>query len=146
MNDLYLILSISFFAFVLVVTIISRFLRHILRLHIVKNFPSYYVVFSFYLDRAYDIVYKDRIFTFSQEGYKLDDKEHSEVMKEYAKLVIKMLGPELHKDLISMYGSEDTILFNIFDYFNEKYENDEIRGAALDNISSKEEEETKWVH
>jgi hypothetical protein len=144
MNELYIIVFSSLIFCIIISIGFSQFLKQILRLHRVKNFPSYHLVFTFYLDRAYDIVYKDRIFTFSVEGYTLSDKEHADVMKEYAKLVIKMLGPELHKDLVSMYGSVDTLLFNIFDYFNEKYENDEIRGSALDNISNKEEnEETK---
>jgi hypothetical protein len=145
MINIYQIIWIALIVFISIVVIFGlfRLSNSILRLQRIKNFPSYLVMFTYYLDKAWDIIYKDRIFTYSAEGYRLDDKEHDEVMKEYVRLVIKMLGPKVHTDLVLLYGNEDTFIFNVLDYFNGKYEDDEIRGAALDNISNKEEESIK---
>jgi hypothetical protein len=42
------------------------------------------------------------------------------------------------RELIGLYGNEDSFLFVVLDYFNRRYEEDEIRRSALDNITQEE--------
>ena len=104
----------------------------------IKNFESYTVLLEFYKKRAYDIIYKDHIMIYSIEATKIDDKEFNEAAKSFALLVMKMLGQNLVREYSFFYGDENNFIFNLVEFFNDKYENDEIRKQSLDNISQQD--------
>lgn len=107
----------------------------------ITNFNSYVAVLEFYMQKAYEIIYKDRILIFSLEATKISDKEFDTVTKDYVYLVLKIIGPKIKDEFIDLYGDEQTFIFNIVEYFNSKYEADSIREKAKEKIFS--EEETK---
>lgn len=98
-----------------------------LNLEIIKNFESYMAVLEYHMVKAYDIIFKDQIMIYSIEATKLDDKHFEEVSKQFVTLVLKLLGPTLKSEFLYLYGDENTLLFNITEYFNRRYEDDEIR-------------------
>ena len=100
----------------------------------VKNFEPYNVTIMFFMEKAYDVIYKDHIMIYSLEATKIDDDQFQTAAQEFAKLVLKMMGPNFVKEFISFYGTEDTLLFNLIHYFNDKYESDEIRRQSVDVI------------
>jgi len=91
------------------------------------------------MDRSYDIVYKDRVLVYSLEAMKLPDDKFLEASRDFANLTIKLLGPRLEKDLIEFFGNRQTLLLNITNYFNLKYEEDEIRRGSLNNLTESED-------
>jgi hypothetical protein len=107
---------------------------------IVLNFKKYMILLNYFMAKAYDMIHKDRILTYSLEAMKIPDREFTEISYEYARLVIKLMGPNIFKDFTFFYGNRDTLMFNLIEYFNVKYEDDEVRHAALDSLSQEQEE------
>lgn len=105
----------------------------------ITNFESYMAVFVYHMERAYEIIYKERILIYSLEGMKLSESEFQAASKDFATLVLKMIGPNVKEALIDLYGDEETLLFNIMEYFSSKFENDEVYKSSLDNIINKEQ-------
>jgi len=100
----------------------------------VKNFDLYITVLEYHMKKAYDIIYKDKILIYSLEATKIDDSEFNIASKEFALLVLKMIGPNLKDEFVDLYGDEETLIFNLIEYFNTNFENDEIREKAKQNI------------
>jgi len=100
----------------------------------VKDFQSYAAVLMFHMEKAYDIIYKDRILIWSIEATKFDDEEYKNTAKDFAKLVLQLLGPTLIEELTLLYGNEETLLLNITEYFNTRFDDDEIRETAQNNL------------
>ena len=129
---------------VISISIVSSFgiaiFKHLRRLHCVKNFVDYIAVLEYHLNRAYELIHKDQILTYSLDGSRVKEEEIDKVSADFARLVIKLIGPVLYKEFINLYGNDDTFMFTILEYFNRRYEDDEIRKQAIDDIASKEEE------
>ena len=128
----YLISSliVIFFLFIIVV-------RYIDKNRIsdkIKHFQDYVVILEYHMKKAYDIVYKDKILIYSLEATKINDSEFNIVSKEFALLVLKMIGPNLKDEFMEFYGNEETLIFNLIEYFNTNFENDEIREKARENM------------
>lgn len=107
----------------------------------ITNFESYAAVLEYHLQKAYDIIYKDRILIYSLEATKLSDEEFGRVLIDFGKLVLKMLGPTLQKEFFYLYGNEETLLFIVTEYFSTRYEDDEIRKASIGKLMEEEEPE-----
>lgn len=108
------------------------------RSHYITNFPSYKVVLDYFVERAYDIIHKDKMLIYSIEATKVSDDEFSRYAKEFASLVITLMGPMLQKEFTELYGDEDTFFTNLMEFFSTKYEDDEIRKSAIDELMSEE--------
>ena len=100
----------------------------------VKHFDLYLTVLEYHMKKAYDIVYKDKILIYSLEATKIDDNEFNIATKEFALLVLKMIGPNLKDEFVELYGDEETLIFNLMEYFNNNFENDQIREKAQENV------------
>jgi hypothetical protein len=103
-----------------------------------KNFSSYLSVLEYHMDKAYDLEHKDKILAYSLEAFRIPDEEFQQISHDYVKLVRKYIGPTLLKEFVELYGDEDTFIFIILDYFNRRYEDDEIRKTAMDNLTKEE--------
>jgi hypothetical protein len=111
------------------------------RENMIKNFESYIAVLQLHMDKAYNTIHKDQILIYSLEATTLKDDDFQIAIKDYVKLVEKMIGPTLLKEFIFLYGDYDTFVFNVADYFNSEYENDEIRKASVNEMMESEDEE-----
>jgi hypothetical protein len=100
----------------------------------IEHFESYVAILEFHMKKAYDIIYKDKILIYSLEAVKINDIEFNVVSKDFAVLVMKLIGDNLKEEFIELYGSEETFIFNLIEYFNSRFENDEIREKARENI------------
>jgi len=107
--------------------------------NIFEHFDGYIAILQYHMEKAYDIVHKDQILIYSLEATGIPDDKFDEASSSFGKLVIKMLGPMLYGELRYLYG-DDALIFNIVEYFNSKYEADEIRSTALENLTADEEE------
>jgi len=113
------------------------------RNYVTKNFVDYRATLEYNMERAFDLIYKDRILVYSLEAVKIDEKDIDSISKEYVQLVQKLIGPSLQKEFLFLYGNIETFTFNLLEYFNLRYENDEIRKDSMDNLMTDDDTEGK---
>ena len=108
--------------------------QHKKREGFILKFTDYTAVLSFFMEKAYDIIHKDKILIYSIEATKLPDKDFGIYSKEFIRLVVKLAGPVLTSEFVNIFGDEATFAFYLVEYFNSKYEGDEIRKASIENL------------
>ena len=86
MTDYYivLVLIISWFFLLLIVKTI---LRELQTHNFVKSFTIYHGILKYYMDKAFDLIYKDRILVYSLEGTKLSEEELNKLISNSAKVI-----------------------------------------------------------
>jgi hypothetical protein len=141
LGPLYFILISASVITILVITILTY--KHIKSTNYLKNFTDYVSVLEYYMKKGYEITHKDKILTYSLEATRIKEKDVDNVSKSFVRLTVKLMGARLYKQFCYLYGDEDTLIFNMIEYFNSQYEEDAIRQQALDDISSSEESNDK---
>lgn len=136
----YITLSLLVLGFVVIFIFFVRIFFWIKKYFYVTKFPSYVSVLNYHMDKAYDMIHKDHILIYSIEGIRPSEENIDKAAKEFGKLTIKFLGPMLYQEIRNVYGSDDALLFTIAEYFNSKYEEDEIRSASVANLTEKQNE------
>lgn len=131
----------SGFLAVSIIVSVNVVLRSKKRTRCMEKFVDYQAILEYFMERAFDTIYKDRVFTFSLEGTRPPEGEVTAISHDFVRLTQKLLGPMMLEELIFMYGGEEAFTFNILNYFNTKYEEDEIRKSALDQFTSQQDEE-----
>jgi hypothetical protein len=106
----------------------------------ILNFESYSAVLQYHMDKAYNMIHKDQILTYSLEATTLPDTEFHKASIDFINLVQKLLGPTLLKELVFLYGDYDTFAFNLAEYFNTTYDADEIRKISMNDMMESEVE------
>jgi len=137
-DPLYIIISIVGLMTGICVGFALSIYRYIRRLHYIKNFKEYLSVLEYHMDKAYDIVHKDKILAYSLDAYRIPEEDIQAITSEFGRLVQKFIGPSLLKEFVQLYGDEDTFIFIVLDYFGRRYEEDEIRKTAMDNLTQEE--------
>lgn len=102
------------------------------------NFESYSAVLQYHMEKAYNMVHKDQILVYSLEATTLPDAEYNKASVDFIKLVEKLLGPTLIKEIVFLYGNYDTFVFNLAEFFDTRYDEDEIRKTSVDDMMQKE--------
>lgn len=125
--------------FVIFLFFSGRFLfLHKKRQTMILNFESYTAVLQYHMEKAYNLVHKDQILTYSLEATTLPDAEYKKASFDFIKLVEKLLGPTLSKEMVFLYGDYDTFAFNLAEYFNTRYDDDEIRKVSVNEMMQSE--------
>jgi len=130
---------------ILIMTLIS-YLRSKKRQFMIINFSNYLVALEYSQEKAYDMIHKDRILIYSAEGVKIDDKDFKIISRDYAHLVFQLMGNVVKDELLELYGLESLTL-NMMEYFNTRYEDDEIRKESIETMMDKDsliEEDKKY--
>ena len=143
-NELIQLYSILIFISVcaLFVGLFAVFIfRHFKRVHYIKQFSEYRAVLEYNMEKAYDMIHKEHILTYSLDAFRIKDEDFDKISQEFVKLLQKFIGPVLLKEYINFYGDEDTFIFVVLEFFGTKYENDEIRNTAMEQITEAEVDE-----
>lgn len=135
---LNLLFYVVCFSIVMIITLVT--IEKIRLFKITTNFEKYALVLEYYKKKAYDMIYKDRVLIYSLEGVHISDKEFNVISKDFALLVFKLIGPNLKDEFIALYGDEETLIFNLMEYFNSTIDDDEIRKKAEDNLLNNEDD------
>jgi len=106
----------------------------------ITRFQTYIGVLNYHMEKAYEIVHKDKILIFSLEAVRPPEVDVDKAVKEFCKLTIKFLGPMLYRELKNIYGNDDVLLFTMVEYFNAQYESDEIRETSVNSLAAKKNE------
>jgi len=104
------------------------------RLDCMVNYNIIMAILEQHVKKAFEIIYKEKIMIYSLEATKPNEYEFEVISKDFAKLVIKLIGPNLFESLVALYGNEETLLFNLMEMFNTFFENDEIYKAASNDL------------
>ncbi len=129
--------NIPYFILFSIALLFSRWIYiDIKRARYIKDFTKYINVLDYYMEKSYDMIYKDRVLTYSLEALKPNESEIDGIVQDYVILVQKFLGPMLQKELIFMYGDRETFIRNIIEYFNSKFEYDKVREASLEDVTN----------
>lgn len=139
--QLYSIIATILLGVLFIGGIIKSILKNSRRVVRISKFTEYRSVLEYHMEKAYDMIHKEHILAYSLDAYRIDDKDYDKISKSFVKLVIKFVGPSLLKEFIYLYGDEDTFTFNVLEYFSTKYENDEIRNTAMDQLTDTEVDE-----
>lgn len=105
----------------------------------IQKFDVYAAVLQYHMEKAFDIIHKDQILIYSLEATGITNEQFAAATHSFCKLTIKLLGRMMQKELRYMYGEDETLFFNMTEYFNTRYEEDEIRASALEDLTSEEE-------
>jgi len=138
MNELVNLIPFGIIIVLIIVCMvyISNFFKHIRHERYLKGFTDYASVLEYHMQKAYDIIYKDRILVYSLDAMRVKDSDFNMIVQDFARLVIKFLGPTLHKQFLYLYGDQDTFMFNMVEFFNTRYEEDEVRKSSMNDISN----------
>ena len=132
------VISFSIFG-IISLLIIWNIYKKLLKIKYVRSFVDYVAVLEYNMNKAYEMIHKDRILTYSLEATRVKEEEINVISQDFARLVIKLIGPTLYSEFLTLYGNEETFMFVMIEYFNTQYENDEIRKNSLADLSSGEE-------
>lgn len=108
----------------------------------IEKFADYMTTLEFFEDKAYEIIYKDRLLIYSLEATKIDDDKFHVISKDFSKLVFRLMGEPLFNEYIKVLG-QDALSLNLVEYFNRRYEDDEIRKESVNQMMNKPLEEQK---
>lgn len=133
---MYILEALLFLAIVILTIYLSKFYNYKKSLHPIEKFSDYIGIIEYFKEKAYGVIYKDKILTHSLEGFKLSDQEFNAITEDFVRLVIKFLGPRLFETFVYFYGNEETFILGLVEYFSSRYEDDEIRKSSLDKLSS----------
>jgi hypothetical protein len=136
----YTTLIFSIFISILLIIAFIKVFSWIKRYMYTTKFQTYISILTYHMEKAYDIVHKDKILIFSIEATRPNEKDIDVAVKEFCRLTIKFLGPMLYRELKNLYGTDDVLLFIMVEYFNSQYESDEIRSASVDNLTSNKDQ------
>jgi len=90
------------------------------------------------MEKAYDMIHKDRILVYSIEATRVPEEQINVVSRDFITLVEKMIGPRLRKEFIFLYGNYETFVFVLAEYFSTNYENDAIRRDSVGEMMESE--------
>jgi hypothetical protein len=107
----------------------------------IQNFVAYESLLKYFMDKAYELIYKEEIMIYSMEAMGIKEEDVDKIVKKFIQLVLKLLGTRLVEEFAYLYRNDQTFFLQIADYFNTRYESDEIRKTSLDNLKEKEIEE-----
>lgn len=137
MTNFIIILAIVAFVFCFAYGF-DKSLNYLKSKQMINNFADYRAVLQLHLDRAYEMIHKDRILVYSLEASRLPEEELNTISKDFINLVVKLIGPRLHDEFIFLYGNYETFVFNLAEYFSTRYEEDEIRKSSVNEMMESE--------
>lgn len=138
-NELYLISKVVLG--IILLGICAIFLKSIVsylnykkRQSYVDKHIHYTAILNFYMEKAFELIYKDRMLIYSIEGTKPSENDIKQNSIDFTKLGLKLLGPTLIKEFVFLYGNEETLYFVMAEYFNTRSEHDDIKQDSINQI------------
>lgn len=125
--------------------LVDKHLNYKRRQSYVDRHINYVATLDYYMEKAFDIIYKDRILIYSIEGTKPTDEDIRKNSIDFSKLTMDLLGPMLVEEFVFLYGNEETLYMVMVEYFNTRAETDEIKQESINHImEGGAENENAW--
>ena len=106
---------------------------------LIENFDHIHAILTFHMEGSYETIHKDNILVYSLDGVKPSEDDITKISHEFVKLTMRLAGANMMDTFIRLYNDEDTLFFVMLDFFNRRFEDDEIRAQAIDNIQQGED-------
>ena len=90
------------------------------------NDKNYIEILELFLNKSYDMIYKDQILAYTSQGYVAQDDDLETIKKNFIKLSIDLMGPTNYSMLVNFFGSQESLIENILIFFNERFDDDEV--------------------
>lgn len=119
--------------------IVMDFFNRKENIKLIEKFDHNHAILSFHMEGAYETIHKDNILVYSLDGVKPNENEIDKISHEFVKLTLKLMGKNIFEAMVKLYGGEETVYFVMLDYFNRRFEDDEIRATTVDNIQNGED-------
>ena len=142
MNLVTFLIIIIVFSILTIVWLLFKIKKTSPMTEYILKYEKYQAILEFFLEKAYNIIYKDRIFIYSLDGQKPTEDDFKTASIDFSKLALRLMGTTIIEEYIRLYGDLDTLLFNITEYFSEKSEHDEIYQTSIDELM--ESKEIEW--
>jgi hypothetical protein len=140
----YLMLSLAIIiGLSIIYAMFNQSLKFLKACFLTLNYTNYVAILQYHMEKAYNMVHKDKILVFSLEGLRPREEDIEAIAKDFANLTIQLLGNKLYTELSEFYGTDESLFKNLFEYFNTRFEDDEIREATVDKLTESEPEESK---
>jgi len=137
-----IITATTFVAFIIGLLTVKRFATSYLNKRlIITHHEQYHLLLNYYLELAYDSIWKDQMMTYINNGIKPSQEDLETMTRNFSKLVAEMMGPRMVDIFIDFHGSESTFWTNIITYFNFKIDNDELE-TFIQKVKKNRNEDT----
>lgn len=93
---------------------------------VMNKYKNYLEIYNYFLDAAYQIVYKDQIIGYSMSGVTPQREELETAKRNFVKLAFELMGQHNMTLLITFFGTRDVLITNMLSYFQDKVDSDEI--------------------
>lgn len=137
-NMILFLYTITLFLFIYIASyfykVLIKYLDYKKRQSYIDKHILYVTILDYYMEKAFDIIYKDRILIYSIEGTKPSDEDIKKNSVDFSKLTLQLLGPMLVEEFSFLYGNEETLYLIMAEYFNTKSETDEIKQESINQI------------
>jgi len=107
---------------------------------LIENFVHIHAILTFHMDASYETIHKDNILVYSLDGLKPNEENIDDLCREFVKLTMKLAGSNMTDLFTELYGGDENMFFVMMDYFNRRFEDDEIRAQAIENIQDGDED------
>tara|TARA_R110000824_G_scaffold194517_1_gene377165 strand:- start:1582 stop:1896 length:315 start_codon:yes stop_codon:yes gene_type:complete len=91
-----------------------------------NKYKNYLDLFDHFLERSYNVIYKDQIQTFSINGVSLDGETLETIQRNFIKLSFELMGEALVDRFSNFFGSRKAFIVNMNVYLQERLDNDEL--------------------
>lgn len=118
---------------------VMRFLYSKENTKLIKKFEHFHAILTYHMEAAFDTIHKDSILVYSLDGVKPTEKDIDYLSHEHVKLTLRLAGPNMIDLFLKLYGGEDTFYFIIMDYFNRRFEDDEVRASAIESYQDEDQ-------
>lgn len=119
----------------LIILIIYKIHRTFVRYIYLNKYKTYNDLLVHFLETSFDIIYKDQVAAYSFEGLKPSEFELETIQRNFVKLSLEIMGPNVNKILTGFYGNQKTLITNIVMYINQRLDRDEL----VDFVSRKQQ-------
>jgi len=106
---------------------------------VVNKHKNYSELFVYFLDTAYDSVYKDQIMPYTASGYRPSEEDLETIKRNFVKLTRGLMGKNVEKYLVNFFGSEQILTTNILMFLSARMDNDELMEYA-NNLNQRDED------
>jgi hypothetical protein len=104
-----------------------------------NKYKIYSELLTFFLDRSYDIVYKDQIIAYSSQGLKPGGDELETIKRNFVKLTFELAGENVIDSLTKFYKTRTALINNMLIYFSTRLDSDELVDLVSQHKTKKEE-------
>jgi hypothetical protein len=121
--DVYIILVVLLVFIWMLVKLILKPLQNFI---FVNKYKTYTDMLYWYLEKSFDIIYKNQIVTYTAEGIHPASSAMETAKRDFIKLSRELMGKSTVRIMVQFFGSEITLTNLSLVYFQERVDSDEL--------------------